>query len=286
MVLERSDDMITFTTYTVLDNVCIFNHKSNHRLNYNVLNGSINLFDYVDNLDDDLWDLKRYIEQFLKEVLKKKDTFKWDIIKTDDTVQSNQDNTFIHETKKGDMVRALKMYSDGRLEYIDYNIYKSLEDNNLKDFMNGDYEGVTLRGGSHEGYRLAMFISFGSNEVNRIASTIYSYLRDENWIKVRRLTGNALLVDDNIRLNQNNFKQLMTFIDSKIKRQMPTNLKKHINNLRKEYNNRPKKEADSLYYNLVKMTIDNSKQYGRIIIFLSKIINMFLQVSRHLTFYL
>jgi hypothetical protein len=46
---------------------------------------------------------------------------------------------------------------------------------------------------------------------------------------------------------------------------MPTNLKKHINNLRKEYNNRLKKEADSLYYNLVKMTIDNSKQYGRII---------------------
>lgn len=43
--------MIIFTTYTVLDGICVLNHRSVHKLNGNLLYGTQNLFDFMSDFE-------------------------------------------------------------------------------------------------------------------------------------------------------------------------------------------------------------------------------------------
>lgn len=84
VILEKKkNDRFIFTTYTIFEGTCVFNHKSVHKLNGNLLFGSVNLFDQVSNFECyDGTDGDVYVNQIIKELDKNRPNFSWDIIKS------------------------------------------------------------------------------------------------------------------------------------------------------------------------------------------------------------
>src|SRR5438552_10623438 len=50
LILEKKNDKIIFTTYTIIERKCAFNHQSVHTLEGNLKGGKINVIDFVDIL--------------------------------------------------------------------------------------------------------------------------------------------------------------------------------------------------------------------------------------------
>ena len=82
ILLEKNYKHIHFTSYTICDGICIFNHKSVHKLNKRLIDGSVNLFDHVSQMKNDLHEGKEYIDVMLDELIlnANKGKFKWNII--------------------------------------------------------------------------------------------------------------------------------------------------------------------------------------------------------------
>lgn len=84
ILFEKKQNKIYFTTYTLLDSVCVFNHKSIHKENGNMLSGSINLFDCISTFDckDGDVDAKIYLDNMMDAYNDnlKNGKFEWDII--------------------------------------------------------------------------------------------------------------------------------------------------------------------------------------------------------------
>jgi hypothetical protein len=84
LLFEKKDGKIYFTTYTILDSICVFNHRSVHKENGSMLSGSINFFYSINSFDCKNGDIdaKIYLDSMMDECNDnlKNGKFEWDIV--------------------------------------------------------------------------------------------------------------------------------------------------------------------------------------------------------------
>ena len=81
-LIEKKDNMIVFTSYTIDQGICVFNNILRLDINGNLIGGDTNMFALgILSLDDNIMDGKIYLDELLDELISEKSKFKWDIVK-------------------------------------------------------------------------------------------------------------------------------------------------------------------------------------------------------------
>lgn len=110
IILEKFNDCIIFTTYTVVGGICMCNHKSKHKLNGNLTGGRVNMFNSISYFDENLASGKDYVDEYIDSLLKKmeKEKFTWDIESEEQSGEECRDIRMICNHCKIDVKKKLK----------------------------------------------------------------------------------------------------------------------------------------------------------------------------------
>jgi hypothetical protein len=83
LLFEKKDNKIFFTSYTISNGICVHNHKSIHKINGDLMSGTLNSFGIPYRMGYNIKDVKTYLDTIIDEleedIISKK--FKWDVIK-------------------------------------------------------------------------------------------------------------------------------------------------------------------------------------------------------------